>query len=281
MTKKIHISPNGPRPCRADPNNPRSTGCGYPNTPHFDDMASAEAAFAKTQGGALGAPLQKSGEKADPPESMNDPWKSPALVLGGVDLTKLDSTKAANIRGSVIHRGVFDAGDFSRIEARGSTLTKAYVNDTAFTDGDFRGASIKEARGVMSARYANFCGSDIYKLRAARSDLAYTSFRSALVYDSDLSEVDLSFVVATDVTMAGVSLRDANLGTGFFLAASFGKCDFTNADASSANFELAQFDQCKLSGVNWTGANLQGAVFDTDSFASANIPSEITGYTVK
>lgn len=53
MTKKIHISPTGPMPCKADPTKPRSTGCGYPDSPHFDDMASAEAVFAKIQGSAI------------------------------------------------------------------------------------------------------------------------------------------------------------------------------------------------------------------------------------
>lgn len=63
MTKKIHISPTGPMPCKADPTKPRSTGCGYPDSPHFDDMASAEAAFAKIQGGAIVATMSKDTKK--------------------------------------------------------------------------------------------------------------------------------------------------------------------------------------------------------------------------
>lgn len=43
----IHYGPNGPDKCEADPSNPRSTGCKFKDSPHFETMAEAEAAYSE------------------------------------------------------------------------------------------------------------------------------------------------------------------------------------------------------------------------------------------
>lgn len=41
----IHFGPNGPDECKADPSNPRSTGCQFKDSPHFDTWGEAEEAY--------------------------------------------------------------------------------------------------------------------------------------------------------------------------------------------------------------------------------------------
>ena len=59
MAQSIHITPEGPKPCNVDPTNPRSTGCGYPESPHYDNWVDAGAAFEQAQGGSFSVPLSK------------------------------------------------------------------------------------------------------------------------------------------------------------------------------------------------------------------------------
>jgi len=40
-----HLTPAGPKPCTADPSNPRSRGCSYGSTDHYDSLTEATGAY--------------------------------------------------------------------------------------------------------------------------------------------------------------------------------------------------------------------------------------------
>lgn len=55
MSYRLHLTPQGPRPCRADLDRPNSPGCRYQDGGHYGTVEEAESAFAERMGGAVPA----------------------------------------------------------------------------------------------------------------------------------------------------------------------------------------------------------------------------------
>lgn len=79
MSKRIHITPDGPRACSVDHNNPNSIGCRYPGTSHFTDPVAAQRAFEEMQGGSFNnAKSLLAAGRANPNYSANpELWHEP------------------------------------------------------------------------------------------------------------------------------------------------------------------------------------------------------------
>lgn len=60
MTTRFHLTPEGPKPCSADPSKPGARGCSYGDSGHYSELSQASAAFEVSMGGALPEALSNS-----------------------------------------------------------------------------------------------------------------------------------------------------------------------------------------------------------------------------
>lgn len=75
---QIHLGPQGPVPCSADPSKPNARGCPYEADGHYDTPKEAEQAYEAKMGGNLAEPVSK---KPEAPASVVELSDSEQAVL--------------------------------------------------------------------------------------------------------------------------------------------------------------------------------------------------------
>jgi uncharacterized protein YjbI with pentapeptide repeats len=170
-----------------------------------------------------------------------------------------------------------DGCDLRRYNFKEAKFIGAQMVSADLRDADFGGAFVKDATlNNAKVEGANFKGTNFFQSRLvevdfSRSVFGGTCFLEALLWDANLSRLDLRTAL-----FKGARLERANLSFANLSGIDLTKADFTDASlvcACLTNSELsgASFIGTNLTNADLTGANLTGAYIVGATLAGANL----------